>query len=332
MPVKNPYAAVPSLLVRPGLKTRRSRAPDKILSEDQIMEWKDLAMLIRADSTAAFGSPPPVDFTAAVVEEKYVVATKAGVAARVNAQILDPLCRLFEANKCTLRFADRATGQDAIKGFEPDCTLQITAEDGKCKAPGEFKTPWSTDLFIPDPDDKRRFLGVYIWLLGYPPQSMCHSTCDADNSPRQKWFEIATQVLYAHNYLPGLMAAICRSLDMYLWGRWRLGGSLRTRQRAFATLAWIHDCWFRLDDQASSIASDLVDVDEEKQQQQQVEKEREALVPRAPPTPMYKLDLVVWSYILGSVLNVGLAVCMWELNRSTDPTGSQAIWHFLRAS
>ncbi|RAH69338.1 uncharacterized protein BO66DRAFT_429410 [Aspergillus aculeatinus CBS 121060] len=152
---------------------------------------------------------------------------------------------------------------------------------------------------------------------------MCHPTCDADNTPRQKWVEIATQVLYAHNYLPGLAVAFCRSPDMYLWGRWRLGGSLRTRQKAFTTLASIHDFWFRLDDQASSVASDSVDVDEEKQQQQQqhqqVEKEGEALVLRASPTPMYKLDLVVWSYILGSVLNVGLAVCMWALNRSTRP-------------
>ncbi|RAH81801.1 hypothetical protein BO86DRAFT_448250 [Aspergillus japonicus CBS 114.51] len=167
------------------------------------------------------------------------------------------------------------------------------------------------------------WMGVNIWLLENPPQSMCHPTCDADNSPRQKWVEITLQVMYAHNYFPGFALAICNTRNMYLWCCWRLGGSLRTRQKALATLAWLHDCWFRLDNRVSSAAINPVDEDEQQQQkqQQQVEKEgdEEAGGPWRPPTPMWKMDVVVWSYMLNTVLSLCLAVCMWALHRSNRP-------------
>ncbi|KAE8365508.1 hypothetical protein BDV27DRAFT_156797 [Aspergillus caelatus] len=125
MSILSPYTAVPELLLRPGSKTGRLRIQGKVLSDDQVIEWKCLAAQIR------------------------------------------PTLRLPRASTT---IADRATGQKAIKGFEPDCIVQISADDGTCRVPGEFKTPWTTDLSDLDPDDE---LQVLAQIAGYMNAYSC---------------------------------------------------------------------------------------------------------------------------------------------------------------
>ncbi|KAE8338881.1 hypothetical protein BDV24DRAFT_165836 [Aspergillus arachidicola] len=114
-----PYTAVPELLLRPGSKTGRSRARKKVLSVDQVIEWKDLAADIRAVSIASFGPPLPLDPAVPVDNEHYVVATEAGVAARTNGRMLEPLGRLFAYQGLRLRFADRAKGKRQSRASNP---------------------------------------------------------------------------------------------------------------------------------------------------------------------------------------------------------------------
>ncbi|KAE8421078.1 hypothetical protein BDV36DRAFT_281055 [Aspergillus pseudocaelatus] len=170
MSILSPYTAVPELLLRPGSKTGRLRIQGKVLSDDQVIEWKCLAAQIRSVSITSFGPPPPLNPAVPVDNEHYVEATEAGVVARINGRMLDPLGRLFAYQGLRLRFADRATGQKAIKGFEPDCIVQISADDGTCRVPSEFKTPWTTDLSDLDPDDE---LQVLAQIAGYMNAYSC---------------------------------------------------------------------------------------------------------------------------------------------------------------
>ncbi|PYH85385.1 hypothetical protein BO82DRAFT_398809 [Aspergillus uvarum CBS 121591] len=137
------YNPLAPLLRREGTRTRRARRPG-ILSEHQIAPWVGLPQEIRRLAVSKLGEPSGV--APPRRPEEYIVATEAGVSARIIGNALDEIGRVFAKEKVHVRFADRATGSHAVPGDDPDGMVQGTMADGTCRIVAEFKTPWTTNL------------------------------------------------------------------------------------------------------------------------------------------------------------------------------------------
>ncbi|PYI11403.1 hypothetical protein BO78DRAFT_303697 [Aspergillus sclerotiicarbonarius CBS 121057] len=147
--------------------------------------------------------------------------------------------------------------------------------------------------------------GMLFLLICNAAPAMCHPSCDAETSSRRIWIEIDSQILNALFCIPGFGLAPWRIRDLYQWCRWRLGGS---SMMGLNRLAQIHDNWFVLDPRhLSTTVADSVDL----------VKEYEYSSPT--PTPLWKMDVVVWGNMLNTVFQVCLAVCMWAMNRFGRP-------------
>ncbi|RAL01382.1 DUF2985 domain-containing protein [Aspergillus ibericus CBS 121593] len=153
--------------------------------------------------------------------------------------------------------------------------------------------------------------GMLFLLICNAAPAMCHPSCSAENSPRQIWIEIDSQILNALFCVTGFGLAPWRIRDVHYWCRWRLAGSMTGLTR----LSQTHDGWFVLDSQYPGMDMSSIDADSV-----------ELLKGCTSPTPLWKMDAVVWGNMLNTVFQVCLAVCMWAMNRFTRPSWTTGLF------
>lgn len=181
---------------------------------------------------------------------------------------------------------------------------------------------------------------IFFVLLNAAP-AMCHPSCDADESPRQKWIEIDAQILNALFCVTGFGLIPWRFRDLYFLLRWRLLKSHDDLRK----LAGVHRGWFRLPD--SDKLPDYIGpppIYEEgavlpknarppytATELEELENNPAIPLPlssipaapltgvRAKPTKLWYLDLVVWLYVWNTFFQICLSGCMWGMNRFTRP-------------
>ncbi|KAI4211328.1 MAG: hypothetical protein LQ351_005883 [Letrouitia transgressa] len=175
---------------------------------------------------------------------------------------------------------------------------------------------------------------LFLLLVGggkqfmcYPPGSHGEKDCNNINAPRRIWIEIDSQILNALFCVTGFGLAPWRFRDLYFLLRWRVGRKYDGLRR----LAGVHRSWFRL------AGSDGLPVDgtAQKREYETSNPEHPAIpIPakkapdqpltgiRAPPTKLWKLDYVIWAYMLNTFLQAVLSGFMWGLNRYDRPSWS----------
>lgn len=188
---------------------------------------------------------------------------------------------------------------------------------------------------------------IFFVLLNAAP-AMCHPSCDADESPRQKWIEIDAQILNALFCVTGFGLIPWRFRDFYFLMRWRLLKSHDDLRK----LAGVHRGWFRLP--ASDDLPDYIGpppIYEEgapraknapppysATELEQMESNPALPLPlssipaapltgvRAKPTKLWYLDLVVWMYVWNTIFQICLSGCMWGMNRFTRPAWTTGLF------
>jgi hypothetical protein len=198
--------------------------------------------------------------------------------------------------------------------------------------------------------------GMLFLLLVNAAPAMCRPSCAAVDSPRRVWIEIDAQILNALFCVTGFGLAPWRARDLFWWAVWRAraptpcwcrlrvaarggpcgrwarwwrGGSCRGRGSPGAdggalggagageglrVLARIHRSWFRLP------ASPATEDDKPAARDADDAAAAGPGRPRAPPTPRWKLDFVVWTATLNTFVQVALATIMWGMDRFTRPS------------
>ena len=171
---------------------------------------------------------------------------------------------------------------------------------------------------------------LFLLLIGGGKEYMCYypnshgrKDCGNINSPRRIWIEIDSQILNALFCVTGFGLIPWRFRDFYYLLQWRL----RHKQDALRRLAGIHRTWFRLpgshelptDPHASIIAPDAnsaIPIPPEK-------------IPdnpltgiRAPASKLWKMDYVVWAFVINTFLQAVLSGFMWGYNRYKRPSWS----------
>jgi len=171
---------------------------------------------------------------------------------------------------------------------------------------------------------------LFLLLIGggskfmcYPPGSHGNKECNNINSPRRIWIEIDSQILNALFCVTGFGLIPWRFRDFYYLLQYRI----RHREDALRRLAGIHRSWFRLPGShvLPTHPSALVD-----------HPETNSAIPipptkipdtpltgiRAPPTKMWKLDYVIWAFVINTALQAVLSAFMWGYNRYKRPSWS----------
>ena len=171
---------------------------------------------------------------------------------------------------------------------------------------------------------------LFLLLIGGGKEYMCYypnshgkKDCNNINSPRRIWIEIDSQILNALFCVTGFGLIPWRFRDFYYLLQYRL----RHKQDALRRLAGIHRSWFRLpgshelptDPHATVTAPDTnpaIPLPPSK-------------IPdapltgiRAPATKLWKMDYVVWAFVINTFLQAVLSGFMWGFNRYKRPSWS----------
>ncbi|CAG8099317.1 unnamed protein product [Penicillium salamii] len=154
--------------------------------------------------------------------------------------------------------------------------------------------------------------GMLFLLMCNAAPAMCHPTCDSLESPRRIWIEIDSQILNALFCVTGFGLAPWRIRDLYRWCCWRLARSDASRRNALNRLAEIHQNWF-----LKSQDPDLLP---------RTSKQSDQEIQWVTPTPLWKMDVVVWGNMLNSVFQLCLAVFMWAFNRFNRPSWTTGLF------
>jgi hypothetical protein len=173
--------------------------------------------------------------------------------------------------------------------------------------------------------------GMLFLLLCNAAPAMCHPTCNDINSSRRKWIEVDSQILNALFCVTGFGLIPWRLRDLFYLLQWRTRGRSDTLRK----LAGIHRGWFRLP--GSDKLPPGIGPDDIESMHQDLEEEAVPMplksVPdapltgeRAPPTKLWKLDFVIWMYVLNTFLQAVLSGFMWGLNRYNRPSWSTGLF------
>jgi hypothetical protein len=154
--------------------------------------------------------------------------------------------------------------------------------------------------------------GMLFLLMCNAAPAMCHPSCDSLDSSRRIWIEIDSQILNALFCVTGFGLAPWRIRDLYQWFFWRLGWSEASRRKGFTRLAEIHKNWFLKSQEPSELPIST--------------QQNCPAAEQATPTPLWKMDVVVWGNILNTVFQICLAVCMWAMNRFDRPSWTTGIF------
>ncbi|KAI9736663.1 MAG: hypothetical protein M1834_000867 [Cirrosporium novae-zelandiae] len=177
---------------------------------------------------------------------------------------------------------------------------------------------------------------IFFLLLNVAP-AMCHPTCNDINSPRRVWIEIDSQILNALFCVTGFGLIPWRFRDLYYSLQFRIQG----KHGALRKLAGIHNDWFRLpgSDQLPPDKPVQLSSDIENRSSDAIFSDNPAVpIPatkapnppptgiRAPPTALWKLDFLIWMYVLNTVFQIILSGFMWGLNRYDRPSWSTGLF------
>lgn len=175
---------------------------------------------------------------------------------------------------------------------------------------------------------------LFLLLIGggkqfmcYPPGSHGQKDCNNINSPRRIWIEIDSQILNALFCVTGFGLIPWRFRDLYYLLQFRLRG----RTDALRRLGGIHRSWFRLPGSHDLPPEPLEFLPTP---------ESNPAIPlpvikipdppltgiRAPETKLWKLDYVIWAYVLNTFLQAVLSGFMWALNRYNRPSWSTGLF------
>ena len=175
---------------------------------------------------------------------------------------------------------------------------------------------------------------LFLLLIGggkqfmcFPPGSHGVRECNNINAPRRIWIEIDSQILNALFCVTGFGLIPWRFRDFYYLLQYRIGH----RQIYLRRLAGIHRSWFRLpgstelpsDPEASVMAPDTNPA-----LPFPASKAPDAPLTgfRAPMTRPWKLDYVIWAYVLNTFLQALLSGFMWGFNRYNRPSWSTGLF------
>ena len=180
--------------------------------------------------------------------------------------------------------------------------------------------------------------GMLFLLLCNASSPMCYNAgiypgkdCNNIDSPRRVWVEIDSQILNSLFCVTGFGLIPWRFRDLYYLLRFRL----MKRQDALRRLGGIHKSWFRLP------GSDLLPVKPASAtaENSPTDEANPALpLPlsktpsqpltgvRAPATPLWKLEYVIWLFVLNTFLQVVLSAFMWHYDRYTRPSWSTGLF------
>lgn len=162
---------------------------------------------------------------------------------------------------------------------------------------------------------------IFFLLLNAAP-AMCYPSCDDIDSPRRKWVEYTSQILTALFSVTGFGLAPWRFRDMF----WLLKWQITNNHEALRRLAGIHKNWFRLpgsqdipvdvgpDNLPADLSRDVIPFPENKTPQPPL------TGVRAPSTPFWKLNLVLWMNVSNTFGQAALSGIMWGMNRYDRPS------------
>ncbi len=171
---------------------------------------------------------------------------------------------------------------------------------------------------------------LFLLLIGggkefmcYPPGSHGQKDCGNLNSPRRIWIEIDSQILNALFCVTGFGLIPWRFRDLYYLLQFRLRG----RVDALRRLGGIHRSWFRLPGAHNLPPIPIEDLPTPESNPAiplPISKNPEPPLTgiRAPETKLWKLDYVIWAYVLNTFLQAVLSGFMWGLNRYNRPSWS----------
>ena len=175
---------------------------------------------------------------------------------------------------------------------------------------------------------------LFLLLIGggqefmcYPPGSHGVKECNNINSPRRIWIEIDSQILNALFCVTGFGLIPWRFRDLYYLLQFRL----RHKQDALRRLGGIHRSWFRLPGSHELPTDpDAPFADPENNPAIPIPASKAPDAPltgiRAPASKMWKLDYVIWAYVLNTFLQAVLSGFMWGLNRYNRPSWSTGLF------
>ena len=175
---------------------------------------------------------------------------------------------------------------------------------------------------------------LFLLLIGGGQQYMCYvpnkpglKDCNHIDSPRRIWIEIDSQILNALFCVTGFGLVPWRFRDLYYLLQFRI----RHKQSALRRLAGIHRSWFRLPgSQQLDPSPDASIPDPENNNAVPLPPSKIPDPPltgfRALPTRMWKLDYVIWAYVLNTFLQAVLSGFMWGLNRYDRPPWSTGLF------
>ncbi|KAF5019767.1 hypothetical protein F66182_8204 [Fusarium sp. NRRL 66182] len=173
--------------------------------------------------------------------------------------------------------------------------------------------------------------GMLFLLLCNAAPAMCHPTCNDINSPRRKWIEWDSQILNALFCVTGFGLAPWRFRDLYFLLQYRL----QKKEIALRQLAGIHRGWFRLpgsDQLDPQIGPKNVSASPDLSSSLACPYP-EHMIPdapltgvRAPPTPITRMDAVIWLMVWNTFLQCVLSGFMWGMNRYDRPSWSTGLF------
>ena len=171
---------------------------------------------------------------------------------------------------------------------------------------------------------------LFLLLIGggsefmcYPPGSHGVKECNNINSPRRIWIEIDSQILNALFCVTGFGLIPWRFRDFYYLLQYRL----RHKEDALRRLAGIHRSWYRLPGSHDLPTNPTAHI---------THPDTNTAIPipptkipdnpltgfRAPATKMWKMDYVVWAFVINTFLQAVLSGFMWGFNRYKRPSWS----------
>ena len=176
------------------------------------------------------------------------------------------------------------------------------------------------------------FGGMLFLLLCNAAPAMCYPTCDDINSPRRKWIEYDSQILNALFCVTGFGLAPWRFRDLYFLMQYRL----QRKELGLRRLAGIHRGWFRLKGSEGlppdlgpktiEAAFDTAGMDSHVPYPITSIPDAPLTGARAPPTKVWKMDLMVWANCFNTFMQALLSGFMWGLNRYDRPSWSTGLF------
>lgn len=175
---------------------------------------------------------------------------------------------------------------------------------------------------------------LFLLLIGggqeymcYPPGSHGVKECNNINSPRRIWIEIDSQILNALFCVTGFGLIPWRFRDLYYLLQFRI----QHKQEALRRLGGIHRSWFRLpgsDQLPTDPQAPMLGPDTNPSIPVPPSKAPDAPLTgiRAPPTRPWKLDYVIWAYVINTFLQAVLSAFMWGFNRYKRPSWSTGLF------